>query len=737
MLALLATCAEGHVYLDPKQPIAARVADLLPRMTVQEKIQQTWTTHTSAATAKQWANIGVGAVKYMSAFTCDPSEIGKCIEQRNALQEEFINSSRLGIPISFVNEGLHGGAPGGTIFPMPVGLGSSWNVDLVRSVMGVVGNEAARIGVDVVFAPVVNMMTDPRFGRLQEGYSSNPLLTSHLAVAAVLALQGCEGNATAATCGPKAYLNASGVGALGKHYAAYGASEGGLNGGPAAISNRTLHEVFLRPWKAMAEVGLRACMPSHNTVLDVPAHASKWLIDTTLRGTFGFEGVALSDCNDIGVIYDFRMATNRTAAAALALNAGTTWDLQCGTDPEQWGYNKIADALADGLVSDATLDETVRTVLTLKFSHGLFDGRAFVSAADIASVGAFLDRAAHRALARTAAQQSMVLLLNRGAEALGDGQRGGDRGALPWATLPKKIALIGPTVTTSTCEDSVIGAYVLEGANVVCLDAALDAAGVAYSVSGAVDTTAPTVQDADVSEADAAAIASAVAAVNDPLTTAAIVVLGDLSGKVCGEWGDRDDLTLSGAQLPLLKAVVAAAAARNGNRSATGRSAPPRFSVVVVLTHGRPQTFGDATSGGGEPLLAQVRSSFLFANSFLCSFFCLLMLFVCSSPSLTPSSLRGALERNSAMPCSIFSRAQSRRRRSSHTRGRERLGTCTPARHRGCSASRGSGFQTGAERSTPTVGGTTRTARRTSTPRHSFASASASRTRPLRSHSSR
>ena len=375
-------------------------------------------------------------------------------------------------------------------------------------------------------------------------------------------------------------------------------------------------------------------MPSHNAVLDVPAHASKWLIDTTLRGTFGFEGVALSDCNDIGVIYDFRMATNRTAAAALALNAGTTWDLQCGPDPSQWGYNKLAGALAAGLVTEgeliaftadtslappniyflsrysyvATLDDTVRTVLTLKFAHGLFDPRAIVPAADIASASTFLDRAAHRALARSAAQQSMVLLLNRGASsAVGDNQRGSNSGALPWTALPKKIALIGPTVTTSTCEDSVIGAYVLEGANVVCLDAALDAAGVAYSVSGAVDTTAPTVRDADVSHADAAAIASAVAAVNDPATTAALVVLGDLSGKVCGEWGDRDDLTLSGAQLPLLKAVVAAAAARNANRSAAAHHAPlPHFSVVVVLTHGRPQTFGDATSGGGEPLLAQL-----------------------------------------------------------------------------------------------------------------------------------
>ena len=161
--------------------------DLIKRMNRTEKIQQTWATHTSSATAKQWTNIGVGAVKYMSAFKCQ--DIKDCIKQRNTLQADFINGTRLHIPVSFINEGLHGGAPGGTIFPMPVGLGSSWDVELVNEIMSVVGQEAAAIGVDVVFAPVVNMMTDPRFGRLQEGYSSNPLLTSHLAVAAVKGLQ--------------------------------------------------------------------------------------------------------------------------------------------------------------------------------------------------------------------------------------------------------------------------------------------------------------------------------------------------------------------------------------------------------------------------------------------------------------------------------------------------------------------------------------------------------------------
>ena len=638
-----------------------------------EKIQQTWATHTSSATAKQWTSVGVGAVKYMSAFKCD--DIKDCIKQRNALQADFVNGTRLHIPVSFINEGLHGGAPGGTIFPMPVGLGATWDVELVNEIMSVVGQEAAAIGVDVVFAPVVNMMTDPRFGRLQEGYSSNPLLTSHLAVAAVKGLQGCRQNATAAQCGPQAYLNASGVAALGKHYAAYGASVGGLNGGPAGVSNRTLHDIFLRPWRAMAQAGLRACMPSHNTVLDVPAHASKWLIDDVLRSNFGFEGVALSDCNDIGVIYDFRMATNRTDAAALALKAGVTWDLQCGTDPANWGFNKLDQAFDAGLLDEATLDETVRTVLTLKFANGLFDQRVRVPQDVIDKVDSFLDKSSHRALAKRAALESMVLLLNAGdstipgcpgfvlhtnvvigakayetmaasttagccqlclarpscaawtfessrgrcflkneteAHASGPDPRSGAisgiRAAakapvLPFETLPKKIALIGPTA--SACESSVLGAYSLPGANVTCLDTALRAAGVVVTTCGMIDKSAPTTSESALSAKDKAAIADAVAAVGDPATEAAIVILGDLDGKVCGEWGDRDDLTLSGAQLPLLKAVVAAAEARN-NATMTSDSSHPQFPVIVVLTHGRPQTFGRAADGGGEVLLGKL-----------------------------------------------------------------------------------------------------------------------------------
>lgn len=285
--------------------------------------------HTSSASAKVHTSTGIGAVKYMSAFRCDA--ITDCINQRNELQATFINESRLGIPISFINEGLHGGANGGTIFPEPITTAMAWNKTLVTKIAEVIAAEAHATGVDTVFAPVVNMMPDPRFGRLQEGFGENPTVASTLGAAAVLGLQG--------TGNPETYLQEGKVCSLAKHYAAYGAAIGGLNGGPADVSNRTLHEVYLRPWAAVSKAGVRACMPSHNTVHDIPAHANEWLISNALRTEFNFgAGVALSDCNDIGAILASGMAANHSQAAALALRAGVDWDLQCGTTASEWGY---------------------------------------------------------------------------------------------------------------------------------------------------------------------------------------------------------------------------------------------------------------------------------------------------------------------------------------------------------------------------------------------------------------
>lgn len=539
----------GAPWLDPTMPVPQRVAALLPKLSVDEKIKLTYATHTGEATVKGF-NVSVGAVKFMSAFSC-PRNITACITARNELQAHFMSTSPHGIPLSFINEGLHGGAPGGTIFPMPITQASAWNVSLISQVASVIASEASAIGVDTVFAPVVNMMTDPRFGRLQEGFGENPVIASHMGKASVLALQGGPGNSSG-------YLPLQSVNSLGKHFAAYGAAQGGLNGGAADVSNRTLHEVYLRPWMALGSAGVRCAMASHNTVADVPAHANGPLLDE-LRNSFGFgTGVVLSDCDDIGAIQDFRMASDGTHAAALALAAGVDWDLQCGTDPEKWSYNKLPEALAAGLVSEADLDRSAARVLTQKFATQLFDGRATVPTDRVG----ILDSPQHRAIAYQAAAQGIVMLQNT-------------HSALPMPDLAKrKVALFGPIAKD---ESSMIGSYSLAGAEVITVDKALDKAGVQYQYMEGCHGSGPPGSGCNLATAISLAEASDMS----------LLVLGDGQGQ-CGEWGDRDSLDLAGGQLQLLEAVA--------NVSKT---------TIVVLIHGRPQTFGL-----GNSILSQVDALF-------------------------------------------------------------------------------------------------------------------------------
>eukprot|EP00040_Diaphanoeca_grandis_P040838 m.262177 g.262177 ORF g.262177 m.262177 type:complete len:794 (-) comp44699_c0_seq1:67-2448(-) len=529
-------------WMNPNDSPVVRATALLAELSLEEKIAMTFATHTGSKIAAQFNTTGVGAVKYMSAFGC--SDIVDCINQRNTLQSLFLNQSAHGIPISFINEGLHGGAPGGTIFPEPIGQGMSWNVSMVSAIASAIAYEAASIGVDTVFAPVVNMMPDPRFGRLQEGFGENPTVTCEMATASVEGLQGVNK-------GPAVYREDDKVCSLGKHFAAYGAAIGALNGGPADVSNRTLHEVYLRPWISLSQAGVRAVMPSHNTVHDIPAHANEWLIKRTLRQEFGLTyGVALSDCNDIGAIFSSGMAMNRSQAAALALTAGVDWDLQCGPDSQNWGYfNYLKQAIDEGQVSESVLDVTVMRVLVQKFAANLFD-QPFVSPDKAKD----LDSAAHRQLAYESAVQSIVLLQN-------------DKQTLPMNLKGKKITVFGPIASESEAETALVGSYVLSGAKVVTVTEALNmsgAASVEYYQGTCAASGVPGNGCGNLT-------VEAQLAKNSDI---AILVLGDGHG-VCGEWGDRDSLDLAGGQLQLLEAVAGLAT-----------------KTIVVLVHGRPQTFG-------------------------------------------------------------------------------------------------------------------------------------------------
>jgi len=541
-------CAEP-LYKDSSLPVPDRVKDLLPRLSMEEKIAQLYARHTSISNwHKDVTKDGAGAVKFMSAFKCEKLE--DCVKARNSLQKELMGQNH-GIPAAFVNEGLHGGAPGGTVFPMPINQGASWNTQLVNEIAVTIAQEASAIGVDFVFAPVVNMMTDPRFGRLQEGFSENPTLTAHMAYESTIGLQGGpSNNSTSYLPQEQEGQNSSAtVISLAKHFAAYGAAAGGLNGGAADVSPRTLFEVYLKPWRALGRAGARATMPSHNSVMGIPAHGNGGLIGGVYREKYGFgEGVTLSDCNDIGVLQDFRIANNRSHAAALALKAGVDWDLMCGNDPASWGYNTLEQAYQEGLIEEADLDRAVSHVLSQKFAARLFDKAPAVDPSKLR----ILDSAPHRSLALKAAEQGIILLKNNG-------------------TLPldlraqRKIALIGPGGKAAT---AFLGSYFLPGANVTTLDVALgeqvpEAQVIFSQGSTASDSPGPDaarlLKEAQTSAKDA---------------DLALVVLGDIDD-TCGEWGDRDSLDLPGGQLELLQGITGLAK-----------------KTVLILIHGRPVTFG-------------------------------------------------------------------------------------------------------------------------------------------------
>ena len=308
-------------------------------------------------------------------------------------------------------------------------------------------------------------------------------------------------------------------------------------------------------------------MPAHQTVHDVPCHANAWLMQT-LRDGMGFgAGVALSDCDDVGQTYHARMAANRSHAAALALIAGVDWDLQCGTNPEEWGYGNgyLAEALDEGLVLPEVLDASARRVLQQKFAARLFDEPY----ADTEGVKAKLDTPAHRSLAREAAEQGIVLLQNTNS-------------TLPLGNLTgRRLAVIGPLTNDTT---ALAGSYVLSGAHVVTVPEALASLGATVHTEQGCESSGDPLTSCS---PEGLARATALAASAD----VTLLVLGDGDGE-CGEWGDRDSLEMGGGQLPLLRAVASAA---NGK------------PVVLVLVHGRPQTFGpsnNALAGVGAVLSA-------------------------------------------------------------------------------------------------------------------------------------
>ena len=420
LVIALATATTVHgqeraIYRDPAVPVEQRVEDLLARMTQEEKIAQItaiWTqkkqlfdrdgSFDPAAARRLYPN-GIGQfsrpadlVGPGNPFKTPYRDVRQTIELVNAIQR-YARSTRLGIPVLFHEEGLHGyAARGATHFPQAIALASSWDPALLERVFTVAGREIRARGVQLVLAPVVDVGRDPRWGRFEETYGEDPYLVGELGVAAVRGFQGRT-----------LPLAKDRVLATLKHMTGHGQPESGSNVGPANISERILREMFFPPFRAAVERGnAQAVMPSYNEIDGVPSHVNHWLLQDVLRGEMGFKGVVVSDYFAIKELMEVHHTTTDPLSAAVrALKAGVDIDM-----PDGESYALLPRALEKGLITQAEIDTAARRMLRLKFMAGLFEEPY----ADAKRAVAVTDNTEARALALEAARKSVVLLKNDG-----------------------------------------------------------------------------------------------------------------------------------------------------------------------------------------------------------------------------------------------------------------------------------------------------------------------------------
>lgn len=401
--------AQEADYRNPNLPIERRVADLLSRMTIEEKAAQMQTLWVRKPQQKRPnGNFGDrGDFSPEEAATVMKHGIGEIARQRertdarrgaayaNAVQKWLKENTRLGIPAMLHDEILHGlMAVGGTNFPTPISLASSWDPELITRIFTAAALETRIRGSHHVLGPNLDLARDPRWGRTEETYGEDPYLVSRLGVAAIKAIQGAGPN-----------VDGEHVIATAKHFAAHGQPEGGTNTAPGNFSERILREVFLPPFEAaVKEAGVLSVMPSYNEIDGVPSHKNSWLLEKLLRQEWGFRGLVAADYNGIAeLVSRHKVAADRADAAQQALAAGVDIEL-----PDPSSYPLLPQLVKDGKVSLADVDKSVARVLRAKFQLGLFEN-PYV---DVERAVRLTNTPAHQQLAAEAARRSIVLLKN-------------------------------------------------------------------------------------------------------------------------------------------------------------------------------------------------------------------------------------------------------------------------------------------------------------------------------------
>jgi beta-glucosidase len=563
------TVAPIAPYQDASLPADARVADLLARMTLEEKAAQmmcVWQKktetlvdadgdfdHAKASTAFAHGH-GIGQVGRPS--DAGPGKNARAMaELTNAIQKFFVEQSRLGIPVFFHEECLHGHAAiDATSFSQPIGLASTFNPALVERLFTMTALEARLRGTHQALTPVVDVARDPRWGRVEETFGEDPYLVARMGLAAV---RGFQGDAT--------FRTKDRVIATLKHFAAHGQPESGNNCAPTNVSMRVLRETFLRPFKDVIEQGgAISVMPSYNEIDGVPSHANRWLLRDVLRNEWKFQGFCVSDYFAIWELgyrpdtHGHFVAADRRESCALAVRAGVNIEL-----PDPDCYLSIVELVQSGDLAERLIDELVAPMLLWKFRLGLFDD-PYV---DPAQAERIVGCEAHRELALQAAHETITLLKN-------------EHTLLPLDVgMLRSIAVIGPNA-----DRVLLGGYSSKPRQVITLLQGIrdhvgdrvrvtHAEGCGITVGGSWNQDEVVASDPDV---DRRLIAEAVRIASD--ADVIVLAIGGNEQTSREGWGvkhlgDRASLDLVGQQDDLVRAMIA-----------TGKP------VVVCLFHGRPNS---------------------------------------------------------------------------------------------------------------------------------------------------
>ena len=523
-LLLFSNCIHSDHESSGSTSTESRIDSLINIMTLDEKLGQL----NVVAYASEVTGPGGQKVELKTAL--QKGQIGGIqniggVETLKPIQEMAINESRLGIPLLFPADIIHGRE---IVFPIPLAEAASWDLEAIELSTRIAATEAASEGINMTFAPVADVARDPRWGRIMEGGGEDPYLTSKIVAARVKGFQGGDLGS------PFTLL------ACAKHFAAYGAAEGGRDYNIVDMSERRLREIYLPPFKSAVDAGIGSFMVSFNEINGTPSSSNSFLLRQVLKGEWGFKGFVIGDYTSVGELVAHGVAKDISEAAELAMNAGVDVDLVT-----QAYLYQLPELVKEGKVREETINDAVRRVLRMKYALGIMDD-PFRYLDQRRSDSAVYRKAYHK-IARDIALESIVLLKN-------------EDHVLPLPKSGKTIALIGPFVDNNF---DPIGEWAFGGSHYEDVISLLD--GVKQAVPDATilyakgcETTGNDKSNFDLALATARKADVVVVALGEPIS-------------MIGEGHSRTHLDLPGVQLDLLKQL-----------NKTGKP------IIAVLLNGRP-----------------------------------------------------------------------------------------------------------------------------------------------------